>query len=46
VLALPDDEGRRLTITYAEGDGADAARGLVLPAGESLSGQVLTWASR
>jgi signal transduction histidine kinase len=42
VLALPDEEGRRLTITHAEGDGADAARGLVLPVGQSLSGQVLT----
>ena len=41
VLALPDEEGRRLTITYADGDGADAARGLVLPAGQSLSGRVL-----
>jgi len=41
VLALPDEEGRRLTIAYAEGDGADAARGLVLPAGQSLSGEVL-----
>jgi GAF domain-containing protein/two-component sensor histidine kinase len=41
VLALPDEEGRRLTITYAEGDGADATRGLVLPAGQSMSGQVL-----
>jgi signal transduction histidine kinase len=41
VLALPDEGGRRLTVTYAEGDGADAARGLVLPAGRSLSGQVL-----
>jgi len=41
VLALPDEEGRRLTITYAEGDGADATRGLVLPADHSLSGQVL-----
>ena len=41
VLALPDDEGRRLTIAYADGDGAEATRGLVLPAGESLSGQVL-----
>ena len=41
VLALPDDEGRRLTITYAEGEGADATRGLVLPAGRSLSGRVL-----
>jgi signal transduction histidine kinase len=42
VLALPDAEGSRLTIAYAEGDGAQAARGLVLPAGQSLSGQVLT----
>jgi signal transduction histidine kinase len=42
VLALPDEEGRRLTITHADGDGADATRGLVLPAGESLSGQVLS----
>jgi signal transduction histidine kinase len=41
VLALPDEEGRRLTISYADGDSADAARGLVLPAGHSLSGQVL-----
>jgi len=42
VLALPDEEGRRLTITYADGDGADATRGLVLPADESLSGRVLS----
>jgi signal transduction histidine kinase len=42
VLALPDEEGRRLTILYAEGAGADAARGLVLPAGRSLSGRVLS----
>jgi signal transduction histidine kinase len=41
MLALPDEEGRRLTITYADGDGADAVRGLVLPAGQSLSGGVL-----
>ena len=41
VLALPDEEGRRLTIIYAEGDGAAATRGLVLPTGQSLSGQVL-----
>src|SRR6266568_167789 len=41
VLALPEEEGRRLAITYAAGDGAEAARGLVLPAGESLSGRVL-----
>src|SRR6266487_6706969 len=42
VLALPDERGRGLTVTYADGDGADAARGLVLPAGHSLSGRVLT----
>jgi signal transduction histidine kinase len=41
VLALPDDEGRRLTIAYADGDGAEATRGLVLPVGQSLSGAVL-----
>ncbi len=41
-VALPDEEGRRLTITYAEGDGAAATRGLVLPAGQSLSGHVLS----
>jgi len=41
MLALPDEEGRRLTITYAEGDGAAAVRGLVLPAGQSMSGKVL-----
>ena len=42
VLALPDDDGQRLTIAHAEGDGADATRGLVLPAGQSLSGRVLS----
>ncbi len=41
VLALPEENGRRLTITYAAGDGAEATRGLVLPTGQSLSGQVL-----
>ena len=41
MLALPDEERRWLTITYADGDGADAVRGLVLPAGQSLSGGVL-----
>jgi signal transduction histidine kinase len=41
VLAVPDEDGRRLTIDYAEGDGADPVRGLVLPAGQSLSGRVL-----
>src|SRR5208283_666595 len=35
------EEGRRLTIAYADGDGAEATRGLVLPAGQSLSGRVL-----
>jgi len=40
-LALPDEDGRRLTLEYAEGDGAAQARGLVVPAGQSLSGQVL-----
>ena len=29
MLALPDEERRRLTVSYAEGDGADAVRGLV-----------------
>jgi signal transduction histidine kinase len=41
VLALPDEERRRLTLAHADGDGAEAARGLVLPAGQSLSGRVL-----
>ena len=41
-LALPDDDGRRLTLEYAEGEGAGDARGLVVPAGKSLSGQVLS----
>ena len=40
-LALPDEDGRRLTLEYAEGDAAAGARGLVVPAGKSLSGQVL-----
>jgi signal transduction histidine kinase len=41
VLALPGEDGRELAVTYAEGDGADATCGLVLPAGQSLSGEVL-----
>jgi signal transduction histidine kinase len=40
-LALPAEDGRRLTLEYAEGDSAADARGLVVPAGKSLSGQVL-----
>ena len=41
VLALPDEDRKRLVIEYADGDGAQAARGLALPAGQSLSGRVL-----
>jgi signal transduction histidine kinase len=41
VLALPDGEGRGLTVTYADGEGAQAVRGVVLPVEQSLSGQVL-----
>jgi GAF domain-containing protein len=40
-VALPDEQRRRLTIEYAEGDGAADARGLVLPVAGSLSGLVL-----
>ncbi len=41
VVALPDSEGQRLVIEYADGDGAEASRGLVLPLEASLSGRVL-----
>ena len=41
VLALPTENSSLMTIAYAEGVGAEAARGLVLPAGRSLSGHVL-----
>ena len=41
VVALPDSQGARLIIEYTDGDGADAARGLVLPTSGSLSGRVL-----
>jgi GAF domain-containing protein len=41
VLAIPDEDRRVLTYTYADGDGADSVRGLVVPAGASLSGRVL-----
>ncbi|HUB42570.1 MAG TPA: GAF domain-containing protein [Streptosporangiaceae bacterium] len=41
VVALPDSLGARLIIEFADGDGADAARGLVLPTSGSLSGRVL-----
>src|SRR5208282_1984762 len=41
VLALPELDTRRLTIRFAEGEGADDTRGLLLPAEQSLSGHVL-----
>ena len=41
VLALPDDEGLWMTVAYADGDGAQDVRGLVIPVAQSLSGQVL-----
>jgi signal transduction histidine kinase len=40
-LEVPDDEGQRLTVTNAEGDGADQVRGLVIPVAESLAKTVL-----
>jgi signal transduction histidine kinase len=42
LLALPDDDGRRLTVVYADGTGAEAVRGLSIPVAQSLSGLVLT----
>jgi signal transduction histidine kinase len=41
VLALPGENSSQLTISNAEGVGAEGARGLVLPADRSLSGHVL-----
>jgi two-component system, NarL family, sensor histidine kinase DevS len=41
MLALPDQAQRGMTVAYADGEGAQAVRGLILPAGQSLSGQVL-----
>jgi signal transduction histidine kinase len=41
-LEIPDDDDRlRLTVTCAEGDGAEEIRGLVVPIAESLAGKVL-----
>ena len=40
-LEVPDDQGLRLTVTNAEGDGAEAVRGLVVPVAESLAKTVL-----
>ncbi len=42
VLALPDEDRKRLVIEYATGERADEARGLVLSIQESLSGLVLS----
>jgi GAF domain-containing protein len=41
ILALPSEEGRWLTVTYADGEDAQTVRGLALPIGQSLSGRVL-----
>jgi signal transduction histidine kinase len=41
VMALPDSDGQRLIIEHADGDGAEAARGLVLSLSGSISGRVL-----
>jgi two-component sensor histidine kinase len=41
MVALPEPDSGRLVIEHADGDGAVAVRGLVLPAGQSLSGVVL-----
>jgi signal transduction histidine kinase len=40
-LELPDEDGQRLTVTNAEGNGADAIRGMVFPAQKSLARHVL-----
>ena len=42
ILALPDDTGRLLLVTYADGDEEQAVRGLALPVSQSLSGEVLS----
>ncbi len=42
VLALPTADGHQLQVEHAAGDGADEARGLVLPTEGSASGRVLT----
>ena len=42
VLALPDDEREQLTIKHAAGEAAQQALDLSLPAGASVSGEVLT----
>ena len=42
VLALPEHDQGRLSIRFAEGDGAESTQGLVLTVGQSLSGEVLS----
>jgi signal transduction histidine kinase len=44
-LAVPTGDGQRLVNTHVAGEGASKALGLVLPAGESLSGQVIATGS-
>ena len=41
-LEVPDDDRQRLTVTNAEGDGAEEVRGLVVPVAESLAKTVLS----
>ncbi len=41
VLALPAEDGRLLEVSYADGEGSETTQGLILPAAQSLSGQVL-----
>jgi signal transduction histidine kinase len=41
LVALPDGDRTRLVIEHADGQGAEAVRGLVLPSSQSLSGTVL-----
>jgi signal transduction histidine kinase len=46
VLALPDPERRQLTIKHAAGEAAQQALNLDLPAGASVSGEVLATGQR
>jgi signal transduction histidine kinase len=39
-LEIPDEYGQRLTVTNAEGVGAEAIRGMVIPAADSLAHRV------
>jgi signal transduction histidine kinase len=42
IVSLPDEAARLLTVAYADGDGAQSVRGLLIPVGQSLSGRVLS----